>query len=108
MKKLFTICASMFLVAAGAFAAEDAKALYDKHCAKCHGDDGKGQTKMGQKMNIKDYSDAKNWASLTDEKIFKAIKEGVVDGDKTLMKPAKEVTDDEIKALTKFFGTLKK
>ena len=80
--------------------AEDAKVIWDKQCAKCHGADGKGQTKMGQKLGIKDMTDAKVQAELTDEKAFKTIKEGMKDkDDKTLMKPAEGISDDEIKAL---------
>ena len=32
---------------------------WENHCAKCHGADGKGQTKVGKKLNLKDYTDAK-------------------------------------------------
>ena len=46
--------------------AADAKETYGKACAKCHGEDGKGQTKMGQKLGLKDLSDAKVQADLTD------------------------------------------
>ena len=78
-------------------------------CAKCHGEDGKGQTKMGQKLGIRDYSDAKVQAALTDDQIAKAIKEGVKDKDgKVVMKPVEGLTDDEIKALVAKVRSLKK
>ena len=81
-------------------ACADSKALYEEQCAKCHGSDGKGQTKMGQKLGIKNYTEAKVQAGFTDEKAFKAIKEGLKDKeDKTLMKPAEGLSEDEIKAL---------
>ena len=56
--------------------AADAKANYEKDCAKCHGADGKGETKMGKKMGAKDYTDAKVQDELKDEAAIKAIKEG--------------------------------
>jgi mono/diheme cytochrome c family protein len=88
--------------------ADDAKAIFDKECAKCHGQDGKGDTKMGKKLGIKDLTDAKVQASFTDEKAFKAIKEGIKDGDKTLMKAAEGLTDDQIKALVAYVRKFKK
>jgi cytochrome c553 len=89
--------------------AGDAKALYDKDCAKCHGADGKGETKMGKKLGAKDYTDPKVQAALTDEAAFKATKEGLNDKDgKVLMKPAEGTSDDDIKALVAYMRTFKK
>src|SRR6266542_4828166 len=100
MKKLLAIGLTAFAAAALSASAADAKATYEKDCAKCHGADGKGDTKMGKKLGAKDYTDAKVQAELKDDAAFKAIKEGLKDKeDKTLMKPAEGLSDDEIKAL---------
>jgi cytochrome c551/c552 len=89
--------------------AADVKALYDKDCTKCHGADGKGETKMGKKLGAKDYTDAKVQAELKDDAAFKAIKEGLKDKEgKTLMKPIEGATDDEIKALVGHIRSFKK
>lgn len=97
MKKL--VLAGIVAMAAIGLQAQDAKAAYEKDCAKCHGADGKGETKMGKKLNIKDLTDAKVQAAFSDDKAFKSIKEGIKDGDKTLMKAAEGLSDDQIKAL---------
>jgi cytochrome c6 len=89
-----------------AFAA-DGKAVYSDNCTKCHGDDGKGATKMGTKLGAKDYSDAAVQSAITDDQAFKAIKEGLKKDDKTLMKPS-ELSDEDIKASVAFLRTLKK
>jgi len=90
------------------YALADGKALYEAQCQKCHGADGKGETKMGQKMGAKDYTLAKTWEGLTDEKAIKAVKEGVKDKEgKVLMKPS-EGTDAEAKAVMEHMKTFKK
>ena len=90
-------------------AAADAKENYEKACANCHGTDGKGQTKMGQKMGAKDYTDAKVQEKLTDEAAFKATKEGLKDKDgKVLMKPSEDLSDADIKALVAYMRKFKK
>ena len=100
MKKILILATIFGFAAAITASASDARENYDKTCAKCHGADGKGQTKMGQKLGIKDYTDAKVQAGFKDEDAFKALKEGLKDADgKTLMKPVEGLSDDEIKAL---------
>jgi len=109
MKKVLTTTIALMAGALVAAYAADAKENYDKACAKCHGADGKGQTKMGQKLGIKDYTDAKVQADMKDDAAIKAIKEGLKDKDgKTLMKPSEGLSDDDIKALVKYMRDFKK
>lgn len=109
MKKLLFLTLAVSAAAVLSVSAADAKANFEKSCAKCHGPDGKGQTKMGQKLGIKDLTDAKVQDAFTDEVAFKAIKEGLKDKDgKTQMKAAEGLSDDDIKGLVKYVRTLKK
>lgn len=97
-----------FLLAAAAYAA-DAAANWGQHCAKCHGDDGGGQTKMGKRLKIRDLTDAAVQASFTDEEAVQAIKEGVKDeSGKIAMKAIEGLSEDEMKALVAHVRALKK
>ena len=108
MKKaiLMTVaaCAAMVMTASAA----DVKENWEKSCTKCHGADGKGDTKMGKKLEIKDFTDAKVQASLKDDAMLKAIKEGVKDGDKTRMKAVEGLSDEEMRALVVYVRAFKK
>lgn len=109
MKKKLTLLMATLAVTALAANAADAKTNYDKQCAKCHGADGKGQTTMGRKLGVKDYTDPKVQEEMKDEEAFKSIKEGLKSKDgKTLMKPFDTLTDDEIKALVAYMRKFKK
>ena len=108
MKKSIIVAAIISVLAAWTVRADDAKALYEKECLKCHGEDGKGQTKMGKKLGAKDYTDPKVQDALKDEAAVKAIKEGLKQDDKTLMKPAEGLTDDQIKGLVAYLRAFKK
>jgi len=108
MKKSIIVAAVISVLAAWAAQAEDAKELYGKQCVKCHGEDGKGDTKMGKKLGAKDYTDPKVQDALKDDAAVKSIKEGLKKDDKTLMKPAEGLTDDQIKGLVAYLRTFKK
>lgn len=82
---------------------------WENHCAKCHGADGKGQTKAGRKLKIKDYTDASVQAELKDEDMIKATAEGVRDENgKERMKAYKdELTPEEIQELVAYIRKFK-
>lgn len=89
--------------------AVDAKELWDKNCASCHGKGGKGDTKMGKKVEVKDYTDPKFQAEFKDDKAIKAIKAGITENGKERMKSyADKFSDEEIKALIAHIRTFKK
>jgi cytochrome c553 len=109
MKKIILLTTGLVLLSGTVAFAGDAKDAYEKDCAKCHGSDGKGDTKMGKKLGAKDYTDPKVQAALTDDAAFKATKEGLKDKEgKVLMKPAEGLSDDDIKALVAHMRTFKK
>lgn len=109
MKKIIPLAMAALALSTTSLVARDAKALYEDQCAKCHGLDGKGQTKMGQKLNAKDYTSTTVQANLKDDAGFKAIREGLKDKEgRVLMKPTEDVSDDEAKALVAYMRTFKK
>ena len=108
MKKTLTLSIAILAAAVLSASAGDAKATYEKDCAKCHGKDGKGQTVMGKKQGAKDYTDAKVQDELKDEDAFKAIKDGYKKDGKQLMKPSEGLSDDEIKGLVAYMRKFKK
>jgi mono/diheme cytochrome c family protein len=108
MKMTILIIGLLVTIASGSRAA-DVTQNWEKHCQKCHGADGKGETKMGRQSGAKDYTNAKVQAEFTDEKAIKIIKEGIVEKGKKKMDPyGDKLTDDEIKALVAYVRKFKK
>ena len=108
MKRALIISLTALALSLPAARAADAQATYDEQCAKCHGADGKGDTKMGKKLGVKDYTDPKVQAELKDDKAATTIKDGLKEGDKTLMKANDKLSDDELKALIAHMRSFKK
>lgn len=82
---------------------------WDNNCAKCHGADGSGSTKIGKKLKLKDYTDAAVQAALKDDEMAKAIKEGISDNGKEKMKAFKDdLSDAEVTDLVAYIRKMKK
>lgn len=105
--KFITVGAGLALTIAIGSAAPAAE-NWENNCTKCHGADGKGQTKVGKKLNLKDYTSAAVQAELKDADMAKAIAEGVSEGGKEKMKSYKaDLTAAEITDLVAFVRKFK-
>lgn len=90
--------------------AQDAKAIYAKDCAKCHGDSGAGDGPQAAKLKDKPA----NWTAgglkdYDDAKLAEVIKKGGRAIGKSAAMPASpKLSDDEVKAVVAYVKTLKK
>jgi mono/diheme cytochrome c family protein len=104
------ICAGVFF-AQPAFAEENGERLFKAKCAPCHGPDGQGKTKQGEKMKMESLTTPAKKKELNDDKIKTAILEGISrekDGIKQEMKPLKgKITDEQVAAVIAYLKTLK-
>lgn len=96
------------ILSASPLAAATAAENWENHCASCHGEDGKGQTKQGKKLKLRDYTDAAVQAEFKDDAMLKAILEGVKENGKERMKAFKdEISEEEAKDLVAYVRKLK-
>jgi mono/diheme cytochrome c family protein len=105
MKPAAALTIALLLVGSASVAfADTTEENFTKLCASCHGKDGKASTKMGEKLKIKDFTDAKVQAGFTDDQAAKDIADGLKDKDtgKVTMPPRKDkLSADQIKDLVK-------
>ena len=105
--KLSAAGAAFVLIMALGHAAPAAE-NWENNCAKCHGADGKGQTKAGKKLGLKDYTEAKVQADMKDADMEKAITDGIFEKEKEKMKAYKgELAPAEIKELVAYVRKFK-
>ena len=109
MKSVLLLAAGICAAALGIRAAAPLE-NYETHCASCHGNDGKGETKAGRKAQVKDLTDKAHQASFTDAVAAKGIKDGLKDdkGKEKMKAYGDKLTDEEIKALVAYVRTLAK
>jgi mono/diheme cytochrome c family protein len=95
-------------IAAFAFAAPVAE-NWENHCTKCHGADGKGETKAGRKLKVRDYTDPKVQAEMKEADMIKAISDGLKDknGKETMKAYKEELSAKEIEELVAYVRKFK-
>jgi cytochrome c oxidase cbb3-type subunit 3 len=89
---------------------EQGKKLYGQFCASCHGQSGKGDGPAAAALNPKprDHTDKEYMSKMSDEDMFKVIKNGgVAIGKSPLMPPwGASLKDDQIKDVVAYIRTL--
>ena len=100
MKVIISVIVAVVFVSSGAAFGAGAGSLWAQKCASCHGKDGSGNTAMGKKLGVKDYT--KN-QSFSDAEAANAIKNG-----QGKMKAFKQLSDADVKALVAYVRSLKR
>ena len=101
MKRKIFFFTTIIIASAGISVAADAAAMWTQHCASCHGKDGSGNTMMGKKFGLKDYTKDQGFS---DAEAANVIKNG-----KGKMKGFKDkLSDADVKALVAYVRSLKK
>ena len=101
LMKLMISVIVVIVCASGAAFGADAGALWAQNCASCHGKDGSGNTAMGKKLGVQDYTKSQ---SFSDAEAANVIKNG-----KGKMKGYKaKLSDADVKALVAYVRSLKK
>jgi cytochrome c oxidase cbb3-type subunit 3 len=103
IKVISLFIVAIMLYSINSFAAGDAakgKESYNQICASCHGETGKGDGVAAAALDPKprDLSDAEYVSTLSDEHLFKVIKEGGASVEKSPLMPAwgGVLSDDKI------------
>lgn len=81
--------------------ADDAgQAVYQRHCASCHGQDGKGDGPAASTLPAKptDFTNKKFWS----DDVHKKIQDAVINGHKSM--PAIKMSENDIKAVTDYIS----
>jgi mono/diheme cytochrome c family protein len=101
MKRKIFLFATIIIGSAGIGFGADAAATWNAQCVSCHGKDGSGNTMMGKKLGLKDYTKEQ---SFSDAEATNVIKNG-----KGKMKAYKDkLSDADVKALVAYVRSLKK
>jgi cytochrome c6 len=102
IKASITVLGLALLFCTSSFAADAGADTFKSKCAMCHGADGKGDTAMGKKMNLRDMGSADVQKQSDDEL------NGIITKGKNKMPVyGEKLSKDQISDLVKYIRTLK-
>jgi cytochrome c553 len=105
MKRMAWLVAACALGSSAVARADEVRELWLAKCKSCHGEDGKGDTKMGRKHKAPDFTNVGWHQRHTDEQLRKVIAEGSPENSK--MKAYKDkLSAAEIDALVQYVRRL--
>jgi len=88
-------------------AAQHPSATFLEYCAKCHGEDGKGQTPKGKQLMARDFTDAEWQSAKSDADLVKTVTKGGEDMPSFGKKLSKEQIETLVKEDVRGFGKKK-
>ena len=99
-RKLFpAVVAGFALAGAAALAAPHTPSpLFVQKCAKCHGQDGTGNTPKGKKLKARDFTDPEFQAHKSDKQLIETVINGT---EKDMPSFGKVLSAEEIEKLVK-------
>ena len=80
-------------------------ALFKEKCARCHGEDGRGQTVIGQMVGAPNFTDGRWW---NEEKTERRFVRSITEGKGEMPAFGKKLTRPDIKALAAYVRTFRK
>ena len=122
LTKLATVAIAFFVTIAGLFYGSqvsssapvagatvqnsgEARALFTKQCAVCHGSDGRAKTSKGKRTHTRNLVDAEWQDSVSDERIFNSINNG---RGVNMPRFNKKLSDSQIDALVSYVRQFKR
>ena len=98
-------CIGLMITLPVVFAAQDIPALYQQHCAVCHGEKGDGQTRARYGLNPppRDFTAFQAWDVLTPERLRTSIRYGRPGT--AMVSWEKKLTAEQIDGLANFIRT---
>ena len=89
---------------AGRSSARSAAELYTKHCASCHGKDGRAKTLKAKLNHARDLTDPVWQERATDERLFNTI----MNGKQKMPGFSKKLAEQEINSLVTYVRSLRR